>query len=83
MKRMFEAKKARSNAGSLEKSGGFGNAPCVKAKVRIGIAMQRSKISSTAKLEATAGKLDPGTEERVRNSRMTSPPRAGTTLLKP
>ena len=50
-----EAKNARSKAGSFEKSGGLGNAPWVNAKVRIGIAMQRSKIASTKKLEPTAG----------------------------
>ena len=50
-----EAKNAMSKAGSFEKSGGFGNAPWVNAKVRIGIAMQRSKIASTKKLEPTAG----------------------------
>ena len=55
MKRGLEAKKARSPAGSLEKSGGFGNAPWVKAKAMIGIAMQRSKIASTKKLAPTAG----------------------------
>ena len=35
MKRMFEAKKLMSNAGSLEKSGGLGNTPWVKAKPMI------------------------------------------------
>ena len=55
MKRGLEAKNARSKAGILQKSGGFGNAPWVNAKVRIGIAMQRSKIASTKKLEPTAG----------------------------
>jgi hypothetical protein len=50
-----EAKNARSNAGSSEKSGGLGNAPWVNAKVSTGIAMQRSKISSTANEDATAG----------------------------
>ena len=55
MKRGCEAKNARSKAGSFEKSGGFGNAPCVKAKSRIGIAIERSKICSTTNDEATAG----------------------------
>ena len=55
VKRGCEAKNARSNAGSWEKSGGFGNTPWLNAKARIGTAMQRSKISSTAKAEATAG----------------------------
>ncbi len=49
------AKKAMSKAGSFEKSGGFGKAPWLKAKARIGIAMQRSKIASTKMLEPTAG----------------------------
>ena len=51
----WPAKNARSKAGSFEKSGGLGKAPCVNAKARIGIAMQRSKISSTVKAAATAG----------------------------
>ena len=55
MKRGLEAKNARSKAGSLEKSGGFGNTPWVNAKASTGIAMQRSKIASTKKLEPTAG----------------------------
>ena len=55
VKRGCEAKNARSNAGSFEKSGGFGNAPWVNAKSRIGTAMQASKISSTTKPAATAG----------------------------
>ena len=55
MKRGCEAKNARSNAGSLEKSGGLGNAPWVNANSRIGIAIVRSKIDSTANDDATAG----------------------------
>ena len=55
MKRGCDAKNARSNAGSLEKSGGFGNAPWVNANSRIGIAIVRSKIGSTANDDATAG----------------------------
>ena len=51
----FEAKNARSKAGRSEKSGGFGNAPCVNAKASTGIAMLRSKSISTKKLDATAG----------------------------
>src|SRR4051812_7671085 len=81
VKRGCEAKNARSKAGSLEKSGGLGNAPCVNAKARMGIAMHRSKISSTTKLEATAGELDPGTEERGGDRRGTPPPRGGNTPL--
>ena len=55
MKRGCEAKNARSNAGSLEKSGGFGNTPWVNAKASTGIAIQRSKMSSTENAAATAG----------------------------
>ena len=55
MKRGCEARKARSKAGSDEKSGGLGNAPCVNAKIRIGIAIVRSKICSTKNDEPTAG----------------------------
>jgi hypothetical protein len=55
VKRGLEAKKARSPAGSFEKSGGLGKAPWVNANVRIGTAMQRSKIASTKKLAPTAG----------------------------
>ena len=55
VKRGCEAKNARSKAGSFEKSGGFGNAPWVNAKSRIGTAMQASKMISTTKLAATAG----------------------------
>ena len=54
-KRGCDAKNARSKAGSLEKSGGFGNAPWLNANAITGIAMQRSYTSSTAKLDATAG----------------------------
>ena len=84
MKRGCEAKNARSKAGSLEKSGGFGNTPWVNAKARIGIAMQRSKISSTAKRggDRRIARVRHA-DVLVRNSRTTSPPRAGTTLLKP
>ena len=55
MNRVCEAKYERSNAPSLEKSGGLGNTPWVKAKVRMNTAMVASKTTSTAKLEATAG----------------------------
>ena len=55
MKRGCDAKNARSNAGSFEKSGGLGNAPCVNANVRIGIAIVRSKMLSTNIDDATAG----------------------------
>ena len=49
------AKKERSKASRLAKSGGLGKTPCVKAKASTGIAIVRSKTISTAKLEATAG----------------------------
>ena len=55
-KRGCEAKNARSNAGSCEKSGGFGNAPWrERERSRIGIASERSKICSTKNDEPTAG----------------------------
>ena len=44
MKRMFEAKKLMSNAGSLAKSGGFGNTPWVNAKPITSTPMNQSKI---------------------------------------
>ncbi len=55
MKRGLPAKNARSNAGSLEKSGGLGNTPCENAKASTNTAMTASKTISTAKLEPTAG----------------------------
>ncbi len=51
----FDAKKERSKASRSAKSGGLGKTPCVKAKASTGMAMVRSKTSSTKKLEATAG----------------------------
>ena len=54
-KRGCEAKKARSKAGSLEKSGGFGNTPWVNAKASTGIAIVRSKTNSIENAAATAG----------------------------
>ena len=39
--------------------------------------------NATKNADATVGYRDPGMDERVRNSLMMSPPRAGTTLLKP
>jgi hypothetical protein len=41
------AKKLRSNASRLAQSGGLGKTPCVKAKIRTGIPIVRSKTSST------------------------------------
>jgi hypothetical protein len=82
-KRGCDAKNCRSNAGIFEKSGGLGNTPCVKAKARMKIAMKRSNTASTKNAAATAGYVEFGTEDLTRKSLMTSPPRAGTTLLKP
>jgi hypothetical protein len=39
----------------LEKSGGLGNTPWEKAKIRIGTATAKSNTLSTRKLDATAG----------------------------
>src|SRR5215204_1496976 len=78
-----DAKKDRSKASRSAKSGGLGNTPWVKAKIRITLPMTRSKIASTVNDEATAGYEEWGTDCLVKNRRMTSPPRAGTTLLKP
>ena len=67
----------------MEKSGGFGNTPCVKAKMRIGTATVRSKTVSTTKLEATAGYDEFGIEVFVRKRRTMFPNRAGNTMLTP
>src|SRR3954447_10577317 len=83
VKRGLEAKNARSKAGSFEKSGGLGKTPCENAKASTGTAIVRSKMNSTEKAAAIAGYEDPGTAVLVRKSRITSPPRAGTTELKP
>ena len=72
-----------SNEFSLEKSGGLGNTPCVNAKISTNTPTLASNTDSTKNAAATVGYEDPGIEERVRNSLITSPPRAGTTLLKP
>src|SRR3981189_3575239 len=72
-----------SNELSFAKSGGFGNTPCVNAKINTSTPTAASNIDSTKNAAATVGYRDPGIEERVRNSLMMSPPRAGTTLLKP
>ena len=55
VKRMWEAKKLMSNAGSLEKSGGLGNTPCVNAKPMISSPMNQSKITPVHSAEATVG----------------------------
>ena len=77
------AKNDRSNASSLAKSGGLGKTPCVNAKHRMKIAMTASKTASTQIAAPTAGYVAFGIERLTRNSLMTSPPRAGMTLLKP
>ena len=78
-----DAKNCRSNAGIFEKSGGLGNTPCVNANVRMKTPITRSKTASTKNAAPTAGYVEFGTEVLTRNSLMTSPPRAGTTLLNP
>ena len=55
VKRMFEAKKLMSNAGSLEKSGGLGNTPWVNAKHITSSPMNQSKIVPVQSAAATAG----------------------------
>ncbi len=55
MKRGCSARNARSNAGRSEKSGGFGNTPCVNANVRMSVPIITSKTTSTANEAATAG----------------------------
>ena len=83
MKRGCEAKNDRSNASSFAKSGGLGNTPCVKAKLRMNTAITASKTASTQIAAPTAGYVACGIERLTRKSLMTSPPRAGMTLLKP
>src|SRR3712207_3700177 len=78
-----DAKNCRSNAGISEKSGGLGNAPCENAKLRMNTAIVASKTFSTSIAEPTAGYVECGTDDFVKNSLMRSPPRAGTTPLKP
>src|SRR5256886_3353702 len=68
---------------SFANSGGFGNTPCVNAKISTSTPTHASKIDSTKKAAPTVGYVAAGIEERVRKSLMMSPPRAGTTLLKP
>ena len=55
MKRGCDAKNDRSNASSLEKSGGFGNTPWVNAKVRTGIAHHGVEDELDEHRLATAG----------------------------
>ena len=73
-----------SNEFSLAKSGGLGNTPWVNAK--ISTTTPTVTIEDRLHEERRAPPSDsshPGIEERARNSLMRSPPRAGTTLLKP
>ena len=78
-----EAKNDRSKASSFANSGGLGNTPCVNAKPRMKTAMIASKTASTQIAAPTAGYVACGIDCLTRNSLMTSPPRAGMTLLKP
>ena len=55
MKRGLEAKNARSNAGSDEKSGGFGKTPWLNAYASTGTAIVRSKMNSMLNAAAIAG----------------------------
>ena len=55
MKRMFEAKKLMSNAGSFEKSGGLGNTPWVNAKHITSRPIAQSKITPVDSAAATVG----------------------------
>ena len=68
---------------SFAKSGGLGNTPWVKAKLRMKTPITASKTSSTKNAAPIAEYVEPGIEFLTRKSLMTSPPRAGTTLLKP
>ena len=53
-KRGWPAKNDRSNAPRFAKSGGLGNTPCVKAKVRMKTPIVASKMISTKVAAATA-----------------------------
>ena len=44
-----------SNAGSFEKSGGFGNTPCVNAKHMISSPMNQSKMTPVESAAAIVG----------------------------
>ena len=55
VKRMLDAKKLMSNAGSFEKSGGFGNTPCVNAKHMISSPMNQSKMTPVDRAAAIVG----------------------------
>ena len=81
MKRMFEAKKEMSNAGSCEKFGGFGKTPWVKAKATTSTPMNQSKITPVEYAAASVGYDDGGIEIRVRNSCGMFPPLKGDTLF--
>ena len=74
----------RSNALSFEKSGGLGNTPWVNAKVRMKTPIDASKTELDEERRADRrSSSSSGSTSCVRKSLMTSPPRAGTTLLKP
>src|SRR3954467_5836962 len=81
-KRGCEAKKLRSKACSFEKSGGLGKTPWVNAKSRMNAPIDASKPNSTKNAAAIAEYVELGIDVLTRKSLMTSPPRAGTTLLK-
>ena len=83
MKRGWPAKNDRSKASSLAKSGGLGKTPWLNAKARMKIAMTPSKMASTQIAAPTAGYVERRIEFLTRKSLMTSPPRAGMTLLNP
>ena len=55
----------------------------MNANVRMNTAIVASKTFSTSIADPTAGYVEFGTEVFVRKSLMRSPPRAGTTPLKP
>ena len=52
---MLAAKMLMSKAGSLEKSGGLGNTPWVKAKHMINKPINQSKMTPVDKAAATVG----------------------------
>ena len=69
MKRMCEAKKLMSKAGSLEKSGGLGNTPWVKAKHITSSPMNQSNSDPGRRApRRSSGSCEAGSRTRVRNS---------------
>src|SRR5262249_36602930 len=83
VKRRCDAKKLRSKALRLAKSGGLGNTPWGNANSSTGIPIERAENASTKNDAPIAEYVEFGTDVRTRKSLMMSPPRAGTTLLKP